>query len=188
MRSNLQLKDKLIQMAVVELTLNGVEQFSLRETAKKCGVSCAAPFKHFKDKADLFQCISEHLDKELLNRIYTIEIKCNGDLKALYMETSAAYIENLIAHPFLMNLSFWSRPECSHVMGIRWWKSLGRVIEHFNNYCSFLGFSDEKHDMVFFMMQNITYGLAFMGTSKMLDEKKDYSEKLRIAMESLFLY
>lgn len=181
-----QLKDMLIQKGIVQLTVGGVEHFSLRETAKSCGVSCAAPFKHFKDKADYFQEISHYLDDELLKQVIQAEKQGDGNLWRIYQETSYAYVDYLIAHPFLMNLSFWNDMGHYRRMGIRDWKSLSRVICNFNQYCSTLSLSESDYQRVFFAMQHLTYGLAFMATSKMLDEKEDYSSRLLVDMESIF--
>ena len=42
-------RDRLIQAGLEELNQYGVQHFSTRRVAKVCGVSCAAPYKHFKD-------------------------------------------------------------------------------------------------------------------------------------------
>ena len=40
-------RDQLIQAGLEELTEHGIQNFSTRRVAKKCGISCAAPYKHF---------------------------------------------------------------------------------------------------------------------------------------------
>ena len=42
-------REKLIQAGLEELTEVGVHAFSTRNVARRCGVSCATPYKHFKD-------------------------------------------------------------------------------------------------------------------------------------------
>ena len=46
-------KEKFLKAAVSELEEHGVADFSIRRVAKRCGVSCAAPYKHFESKNDL---------------------------------------------------------------------------------------------------------------------------------------
>ncbi len=46
-------KEKFLKAAVNELEEHGVSDFSIRRVAKKCGVSCAAPYKHFDGKSGL---------------------------------------------------------------------------------------------------------------------------------------
>jgi AcrR family transcriptional regulator len=52
------LRRALIDSAVVAIVEVGVEQVSLRDVARRIGVSHAAPAHHFGDKAGLFTCIA----------------------------------------------------------------------------------------------------------------------------------
>ena len=46
------LKEKLLAAGIDEIALHGVSGFSLRRVAAACGASCAAPYKHFKNKEE----------------------------------------------------------------------------------------------------------------------------------------
>ena len=48
-------RERLILAGIKVIEENGVSGFSIRRTAAECGVSCAAPYKHFKDKEDLMR-------------------------------------------------------------------------------------------------------------------------------------
>ena len=54
------LRDKLLDVGMAELNEFGYQNFSVRRIAAKCGVSCAAPYKHFKDKHSYVAAILEH--------------------------------------------------------------------------------------------------------------------------------
>ncbi len=43
-------RNRLILAGLKELESRGVKEFSVRRVAEECGVSCAAPYRHFKDK------------------------------------------------------------------------------------------------------------------------------------------
>lgn len=179
------LKRLLLQEGITQLTLYGVEHFSLRETAKRCGVSCAAPFKHFKDKGEYFREISHSLDETLLEAMNGADSRLDGKLDEIFMENSLAYINCLVSHPFLMNLSFWSEMGHHKGMGIRQWESLSHVIGNFREYCESLDMSEESYKNIFYLMQNITYGTAFMATSGMLNPEEDYSVRLQKVIEKI---
>ena len=51
------LREELILAGIEEIEAHGVRGFSLRRVAKKCGVSCAAPYKHFADLNDFLLAI-----------------------------------------------------------------------------------------------------------------------------------
>ena len=54
-------KERLIQAGLHELLLHGKNDFSLRRVAVEAQVSCAAPYRHFKDKDELIRAIIAHI-------------------------------------------------------------------------------------------------------------------------------
>ncbi|MCK5115047.1 MAG: TetR/AcrR family transcriptional regulator [Candidatus Aegiribacteria sp.] len=52
------LRDALINTGLELISEKGISGFTLREVAKRTGVSTAAPYHHFKDKAELLQAMS----------------------------------------------------------------------------------------------------------------------------------
>ncbi len=57
------LRTKLIQAGTEELNHYGMEGFSVRRVAASCGVSCAAPYKYFKDKHAFICAIISHINE-----------------------------------------------------------------------------------------------------------------------------
>jgi AcrR family transcriptional regulator len=55
------LKDRLILAGLKELEEHGIKDFSLRRVATNAEVSCAAPYRHFKDKEQLIDAIIEYV-------------------------------------------------------------------------------------------------------------------------------
>ena len=69
-------KQKLIICAIDEIEKHGISDFSLRRVASACGVSCAAPYKHFKSKEDFInQAATYIMDKwaMLYGQVYEIQ-------------------------------------------------------------------------------------------------------------------
>jgi len=92
-------RERLIIAGIRELETHGLNDFSLRRVAVACGVSCAAPYRHFKDKDELLLEIIRYI-----NRQWTLlqdQIKAafaNDELKCL-VETGVAHIRFWIANP-----------------------------------------------------------------------------------------
>ena len=91
-------RERLIIAGINELSEHGVEDFSLRRTAQMAEVSCAAPYRHFKDKEDLLLNITKYiLSKwELLCR--EIASVFSGDLHRLCVEVSVATLRFFLAN------------------------------------------------------------------------------------------
>ena len=55
-------REKLILTGLDHIREYGVGGMSLRKVATACGVSCAAPYKHFADKSDLFRAMVDYVN------------------------------------------------------------------------------------------------------------------------------
>ncbi len=55
---------QLIQAGTQELNAHGLEGFSVRRVAASCGVSCAAPYKYFKDKQAFICAIISNINQQ----------------------------------------------------------------------------------------------------------------------------
>lgn len=64
--SAIALKEKLLIAGIDEISKNGITGLSLRKVAASCGASCAAPYKHFKNKDDFIEQIIKYVDDKWL--------------------------------------------------------------------------------------------------------------------------
>lgn len=54
-------RSRLVLAGLAELEKHGAADFSLRRVAKEAGVSCAAPYRHFKDKDELIASVIDYV-------------------------------------------------------------------------------------------------------------------------------
>ena len=54
-------RSRLLFSGLKELERHGVSDFSLRRVAQDAGVSCAAPYRHFKDKDELIASVIDYV-------------------------------------------------------------------------------------------------------------------------------
>lgn len=59
-------KKRLILAGLAELSEHGISDFSLRRVALAAQVSCAAPYKHFKDREELISAVISHVTEDWL--------------------------------------------------------------------------------------------------------------------------
>lgn len=92
-------RDRLILSGMAELEEHGVSDFSLRRAAMGAQVSCAAPYRHFKDKEDYIGAIVRYVHSkwELLGR--EIERIYHDDPGRLCVEMCIASMRFRIANP-----------------------------------------------------------------------------------------
>lgn len=61
-------RERLIAEGIRVLSEEGVNNLSLRRIAQACGVSCAAPYRHFRDKDDFLLAVADAAHDEWLLR------------------------------------------------------------------------------------------------------------------------
>ena len=91
-------RTRLILSGINELEEHGLSDFSLRRAALGAQVSCAAPYRHFKDKEEYISEIIKYVNSkwELLSR--EIEKIFSSDPKRLAIEMCIAALKFRIAN------------------------------------------------------------------------------------------
>lgn len=166
------LETELIEEAIRQIRENGMEGFSLRAVAEACHVSCAAPFKHFKGRRELFLAMSQYLDRELCETMDEISERWGEDHKSAHLEMNVAYIHYLCENPFLINESFWKTID-EEQAAIRKWRSFQKMTKQFFLYCDGHKIPKEVYKSYYFNFQTLAYGAAFVVTNRLLLEGSD---------------
>lgn len=93
------IKEKLILAGIDEIGNSGVANFSLRQVAVSCNVSCATPYNYFKNKEGFVVEIIQYIKyqwsllKTEINKLY------KNDEKQLLIELCIFYIKFLVGNP-----------------------------------------------------------------------------------------
>ena len=92
------LKNRLIIAGIEEISTHGVAHFSLRRVAARCDASCAAPYRHFKNREEFIREIIAyihsrwHLLSDKITDLYA------ADTRRQLTELCVAYIRFLTAN------------------------------------------------------------------------------------------
>ena len=89
---------RLLFSGLKELERHGVSDFSLRRVAQDAGVSCAAPYRHFKDKDELIRAVIEFVVEGWTLLSAQIGEIFSDNAKALVTELSVAGLRFWIAN------------------------------------------------------------------------------------------
>ena len=92
------LRSRLVIAGLSELEKHGAADFSLRRVAKEAGVSCAAPYRHFKDKDELIGSVIDYVLEGWALLAGQLEDIFSADPKALLTELSVAGLRFWIAN------------------------------------------------------------------------------------------
>jgi len=99
------LKNALIEAGIRIVHKEGVQQLSLRKVAAKCGVSHAAPYKHFKDKESLLEAMQQHITNRFSALLIKIADKYSGS-EDILQKLGSAYFNFFCINPHYFHFLF----------------------------------------------------------------------------------
>jgi AcrR family transcriptional regulator len=93
------LKRALTHAALSLVAERGPKGFTLTEAARRAGVSAAAPYRHFADKAHLLATVAEQGFLELHTALTTAAADAASDPAARLISIGRAYVRWAVDHP-----------------------------------------------------------------------------------------
>jgi AcrR family transcriptional regulator len=98
------LRPALIAAAEAVIAERGLDRFSLRETARRAGVSPAAPAHHFKDARGLLTAIATQAFADLAEALEAADASAGSDREARIKAQGRAYVAFALDHPARFDL------------------------------------------------------------------------------------
>lgn len=102
------LRHALLSAAEAELADRGIEAFSLRQVARRAGVSHAAPAHHFGDANGLLTALAAEGYRQFLAAQAAREAVADPDPRAQLVAAGLGYIDFALTRPALFRLLFGS--------------------------------------------------------------------------------
>ena len=156
-------KEKFLRAAVDELQEHGISDFSIRGVAKRCGTSCAAPYKHFESKNELLLESFKYINKKWLSVWEnTVETHKDGTLREQIVSVCMAYITFLCTYPEYQTILFMNDkgfpPEVLTEKG-KLSKESERLIKE---YCRSVNMPDEVFFRKMLLLRSLLNGSAIL--------------------------
>ena len=162
-------KEKFLKAAVSELEEHGIADFSIRRVAKKCGVSCAAPYKHFESKNDLLVEVMRYIGKKWCDVLSdTVEAHRDEPIRERLIAICMAYIAFLCTYPEYQTILYMSDRVFEPEVLAEKSKVSGTTIELVSEYCNNLDIDEDTRMRKFFVVRSLLFGGAIMINSGML--------------------
>lgn len=157
------LRDQLILAGIDELKQYGFQAFSVRRIATQCGVSCAAPYKHFEGKEGFFRAIIEYIEARWDERLRAVLGRCEGEsTRRKLLEVSMEYIRFLVDNSQFRVIIMLRHEDFHEKYGAFMGKLSRRTYELVSEYCLEARMSDEVRVRKTFVVRSIIYGAALM--------------------------
>ena len=98
------MREVLLLAGISEINTHGVTGFSIRRVAAACNVSCAAPYKHFRDKKEFIASIIEFVNEQWAARQQEILSGCGDSLREQIVEVCCGYVRFLMEKPYFRSI------------------------------------------------------------------------------------
>ncbi len=129
------LRNALIESALLLLEAKGIDGLSLRDVAKQTGVSHTAPYRHFKNKTELLAILAQKGFTNLEREVNNVTAKRDLSSKERLIAAGMAYVRESVRQPEMMRLMFTGHldftqcpPELEE-SAEKAYQSLGNIIE-----------------------------------------------------------
>jgi AcrR family transcriptional regulator len=101
----LALRERILQTAEALLEAEGLQALSLREVARRAGVTHQAPYHHFADRESILAELTAQGFEELARRLTRANAATTGPRQNL-MLSGAAYVGYALEHPGIFSIMF----------------------------------------------------------------------------------
>ena len=93
------LREALVKATLRAIAEDGPDGFTLRDVARRAGVSPAAPYRHFQDKDELLAAVAGECAERLGALIEQAIAACADDPLERFRASGVAYVKFIAAHP-----------------------------------------------------------------------------------------
>lgn len=180
-------RERLILAGVEELNAYGVQHFSTRRVAKACGVSCAAPYKHFKDThafiAEILGYINRQYDAE---QHVLLEKYEDASVREQLVQVSLHYIRFLTEHPAFRRIVMQNFQNCDEEYRVLRGQMSNKTYEVVSRYCAEVKMSPEVRKRKTFIVRAIIYSAALFFDNGELEYNEENMEQVRALLEREF--
>lgn len=168
-------KQYLLQAGIREIRKYGLSNMSMRRVALNCELSCATPYKHFKNKDEFIIEVFNYIHQQWSD-IHLGIVERYPDLRQQIIETGVAYVRFLVDNPDFRSILFAQDETLSREQRLaksQISRSSALMIEA---YCESVKMPPEVRFRKTYVVRSLLYGAAFLiGSGELTTQDETYS-------------
>lgn len=179
-------RDRLISAGIEEIAKNGIQNFSVRKVAEACGVSCAAPYKHFKNRQSFIAAVIEYINARWFDVQKTVMEKYDGDIRRQIVESAMSYIRFLVENPdFRSIIMLTTKGENKEFSNLR--SNLSNFSKELaTKYCIEQGIPIDVQKRKTYVIRSLIYGAALMFDNGQMEYTKEHIDDVKMCIDREF--
>ena len=180
-------RERLIRAGIEEINEFGVRDFSTRRVAKRCGVSCAAPYKHFKDTNEFVAEIFGYMNGLYEARQRAVLARyADSSTRTQLIEISLEYIRFLVEHPEFRRTVMQKFQDCDEEYRCLRGQLSTLTCQTVTRYCEEMGMPEEVRRRKTFIVRAIIYSAAMFFDNGELEYNEQNMETVRSLLDREF--
>ena len=180
------MREVLILAGISEINEQGVTGFSIRRVADACGVSCAAPYKHFKDKREFIAAIIEYVNDQWKERQQQVLASCGSTFREQIVEVSINYVRFLMEKPFYRSILMLKDAEFDNIYHKTRGQMSSRSQQLEQDFFAQCGWDAKTQRRKLHLVRAMIFGTVFMFDTGELKYDEQTMEHLRFCIDREF--
>lgn len=180
------MRQLLIEAGIEEINRSGVSDFSVRRVATACSVSCAAPYKHFKDKREFIAAIIEYVNSQWQERQEEILASCTGGLREQIVEVVVGYLRFLMEKPWFRSILMLKDAEFDNIYHKARGQMSSRSQQMQAEFFAASGWPEEKVRRKLHVVRAMMFGTVFLIDTGELEYSERVLQTVRAAVDREF--
>ena len=165
-------RERLILAGIDEVENHGLQNFSIRRIATACELSCAAPYKHFKDKLEFVTAITDFVYDRWGEERTRIMAENEGDTRRQLVKISVGYIRFLHENPSFRSIIMLrdiGQESGERQMLLRMTDGARDLVDR---YCREVNMPPDDQWRKTFVVRSLIYGAALMMDNGEISEER----------------
>jgi AcrR family transcriptional regulator len=175
----------LLQAGIREIRKYGLGNMSMRRVAVNCELSCATPYKHFKNKDEFVIEVFNYIHQQW-SVIHAKILAEHTDAREQIIETCIAYIRFLNENPDFRSILFAQDESLSREQRMAKSRISQGSAQMIEAYCDSVQMSAENRFRKTYVVRSLIYGAAFLLSSSELENTEKTYEMIRALVEREF--
>lgn len=180
------LRQDLIEAGIEEINKYGANDFSVRRVASACGVSTAAPYKHFKDKKEFIGAIIDFVNEQWAVEQERLLSQCADDPRSQVVTVSVGYIKFLMEKPYYRQTLMLKNAEFDNLYHRKRGEINSRTQQIMQRVKETYGLPDEQWEYKALLVRSLLFGSVFMFDSGEFAYNEKALENLRYLIDREF--
>lgn len=185
-RNGAKTREMLLQAGILEIDQHSLADFSIRRVAANCGVSCAAPYKHFKDKQEFIAEIINYVNLQWRQVQHHIIHAYPGNTRQQLVELSIAYVRFLMEKPHYRSILLMKNDAFDNVYHKLRGELNSTTQVLVRKYCKEQHIGIADRDRRLYVIRSLIYGAVLMFDNGELDYTDSTIEMVRQCIDREF--